>query len=215
VEFTKVAESFPQFDTVYHWRGDAYRNLKRFAEAESDYSRALELSPKSSLFLIERANERAAQERHLDAILDASVALRLSKSDQQRAQILTARGSYSQQRGDTASSLADFIAAANLQPDNAANLNTAAWHLASSPYPQQRNASLALEWATRACALTKYENANYFDTLAAACAECGRFEQAVAVQQAALELVTDTNRPSFETRLELYRNNRTLSSSER
>ncbi|MFO0904165.1 MAG: tetratricopeptide repeat protein [Pirellulales bacterium] len=212
VEFGKVADAFPRFDKVYHWRGDAYRNLKRFAEAESDYTRALELSPKSSIYLLERAKVRAEQGRHADAIVDVSVALRLTKLDDMRAQLLTARAGFSQRRGDADSALADFVAAANLEPENAGYLNAAAWQLATSPSPERRNAALALEWATRACALTKYENPNYLDTLAAVCAENEQFEQAVALQQTAIELASEAARPAMASRLEMYREKRPLSS---
>ena len=46
---------------------------------------------------------------------------------------------------------------------------------------------------------------SYLDTLAAAHAECGEFEQAVRWQERAIEVVTPEARGEYETRLALYR----------
>ena len=59
--------------------------------------------------------------------------------------------------------------------------------------------------ATRACELTEWQNSDYLETLAAACAEAGDFDAAVKWQAKAnaLHFIPEA-RASGETRLKLY-----------
>jgi len=65
--------------------------------------------------------------------------------------------------------------------------NALAWILATSPQDSLRNATRAKELALTACELTRYRNPNIVDTLAAAHAEAGEFEDAVRLQKQAIE----------------------------
>jgi tetratricopeptide (TPR) repeat protein len=57
--------------------------------------------------------------------------------------------------------------------------NRRAWQLATAPDPQARNGPLAARLAEQACEATDSQRAKYLDTLAAAYAEAGRFDDAV------------------------------------
>ena len=60
--------------------------------------------------------------------------------------------------------------------------------------------------ATRACELTQWKNANDLDTLAAAYAEVGEFDEAVEWQEKAIQLTTDAERKQkHQDRLKLYK----------
>jgi tetratricopeptide (TPR) repeat protein len=87
-------------------------------------------------------------------------------------------------------------------------LNGIAWLLATSPRADLRNGTKAIEYATRACELTKWKNANIIDTLAAAYAEVGDFDSAVKWQKEAINLLTEKEpsnwQAEFEERLKLY-----------
>ena len=65
--------------------------------------------------------------------------------------------------------------------------NALAWILATSPQDTLRNAPRAKELALTACELTRYQDPNIVDTLAAAHAEAGEFADAVRLQKQALE----------------------------
>ena len=79
-----------------------------------------------------------------------------------------------------------YRAALQLQPDLANALNNLAWLLCASPDLQLRNGEEAVQLASRACALTLTNDAVKIETLANACAEAGRFDEAIAwAQQAA------------------------------
>jgi tetratricopeptide (TPR) repeat protein len=66
-------------------------------------------------------------------------------------------------------------------------LNAAAWVLATSRDSQLRSPKLALELSKQACELTSSRNAMFLDTLAAAYAASGNFDQAVETQKQALK----------------------------
>jgi tetratricopeptide (TPR) repeat protein len=94
------------------------------------------------------------------------------------------------------------------QPDFPGLANGLAWILATSPTDSQRNGEEALRLAEKACKLTNNRQHMYVDTLAAAYAELGRFDEAVKTMQQAIELVKQTddkeNLAAYEERLKLY-----------
>ncbi len=70
-------------------------------------------------------------------------------------------------------------------------LNRLAWTLATDPQPALRDGRLALELARRACELTDWREPNLTDTLAAAHAELGQWDEAERVQRQAVELARE------------------------
>jgi hypothetical protein len=61
-----------------------------------------------------------------------------------------------------------------------------------------------VELATRACERSAWVEANILDTLAAAYAECGKFDEAVKWQREAVKLARDKEREELRSRLELF-----------
>jgi tetratricopeptide (TPR) repeat protein len=93
-------------------------------------------------------------------------------------------------------------------PDFAGLANGLAWILATSPTDSQRNGEEALRLAEKACQLTQNKEHTYVDTLAAAYAELGRFDEAIKTQQEAIQLAQQAEQPEnvaeYEKRLKLY-----------
>jgi tetratricopeptide (TPR) repeat protein len=71
-------------------------------------------------------------------------------------------------------------------------LNNLAWRLATSPDPKVRDGTRAVELARRACELTHYQKTIYLGTLAAAHAEAGRFDDAIATAQKACAIASES-----------------------
>ena len=83
--------------------------------------------------------------------------------------------------------------------------NQMAWIRATAPDPDVRNGRQAKECATRACELSEWQEPGFLDTLAAACAECGEFDDAVRWQEKAIELAPEAAADEFRVRADLYR----------
>jgi serine/threonine-protein kinase len=99
----------------------------------------------------------------------------------------------------------DHMEALKRDPRSAPTFNQLAWIWATCPDPDVRNGRQAHGCATRACELTEWSEPSFLDTLAAACAECGEFDDAIKWQEKAIGLLTDEERRAdFRTRLDLY-----------
>ena len=86
-----------------------------------------------------------------------------------------------------------------------------AWVLATSPENKYRDGPRAVQLAEFACKATGYKSPPLLDTLAAAYAEVGQFEQAIRITLQAIELVRSNPKAStatLESRLKLYREGR-------
>jgi len=83
--------------------------------------------------------------------------------------------------------------------------NALAWILATNPYSEVRNGLEAVRYAKQAASGSKWKAHIILDTLAAAYAECGQFDQAVSTEQQAMALVKDgPATPDYAARLKLY-----------
>jgi tetratricopeptide (TPR) repeat protein len=102
----------------------------------------------------------------------------------------------------------NFLRALETRPDDLFLLNRAGWLLATSTDPQVRNGPRAVDLASHATRLTNGQDVVSLDTLAAAYAEVGRFQEAVATATEATRLARLQNRDilsEIEARLALYR----------
>jgi choline-sulfatase len=80
-------------------------------------------------------------------------------------------------------------------PELASNLNNYAWALATLPADDLRDGPRAVEVARAALAASGADDPGMLDTLAAALAESGEFDEAVRVQSGALELLEAARAP--------------------
>ncbi len=94
--------------------------------------------------------------------------------------------------------------------DQPATLQAAAWILATHPNPGERDPNVALELAKKARVLTKGTDAGVLDSLAAAYAAAGLFDEAVMTAEEAIAQAAE--RPALaekiQARLALYRQGR-------
>jgi hypothetical protein len=84
--------------------------------------------------------------------------------------------------------------------------NALAWIEATAPEASLRDGRKAVTDATKACELTKWKRGSWIDTLAAAYAESGDFQQAVKYEKLALRTgdPTDPEQKEMRARLALY-----------
>jgi tetratricopeptide (TPR) repeat protein len=100
---------------------------------------------------------------------------------------------------------ADLREAEGLAPQDSRALNSLAWLRATSPEDSLRDGNTAVSEARRACELTKWKNKYFIDTLAAAYAEVGDFDQAISYEEKAIRGLSGELRKEDEAHLALYR----------
>jgi len=89
---------------------------------------------------------------------------------------------------DPAEAIRQYREALALQPDRADALNNLAWILATDSHPENRDGIEAVKLSTRACQATHEQQPVPLGTFAAACAETGSFDDAIAAAQKAHDL---------------------------
>jgi protein O-mannosyl-transferase len=113
------------------------------------------------------------------------------------------------QTGQVDEAISHYQRALQIKPDYTEALNNLAWLRAAFPDEHIRNGAQAVQYAERACELTHYRETMVVGTLAAAYAEAGRFDEAVATAQKACALATESGQPELlrknQELLELYR----------
>ncbi len=154
-------------------------------DAFAAISQATRLQPNDAMAHNYLGNVLAQQGRTAEAVAEFENALRL-KPDFALAHNNLAVNC--KKLGRTADAIAHYREALRWDPDFLDSLNNLAWALATVPDSQFRNGADAIVLAARACELTRYQKPMPLATFAAACAEQGRYRDAIAYAERALQL---------------------------
>jgi Flp pilus assembly protein TadD/peroxiredoxin len=117
-----------------------------------------------------------------------------------------------QRQGNAAGALAQYRRMLELRPGEAAAANNLAWILATRPEATMDDAQEAVQHALRLCEATRYQLPSAVDTLAATYAAAGRFVEAVATAEKAIDLASAAGQQELAAkirgRLRLYQGKR-------
>ncbi|MEN8151771.1 MAG: tetratricopeptide repeat protein [Planctomycetota bacterium] len=176
----------------------------RTAESLESLGRCLALDPRFAPAWSVRAGIHVREGRHEEAERDIEQALTLRPDHpgdlHNRAVVRTALGRYDQ-------AIRDYEAVLRRDPESGGTWSNLAWVLATAPDPRVRDGKRAVRCARRA--LRQARTPAWLDTLAAALAETGDFERAIAVQEEACD-ASDLTNTRFHRRLDGYRHGRTV-----
>lgn len=189
---------------AYAWNnaGLARRAKGDYDKAVENLTRAIELDPQYANAYDSRARVWTDKRDYDRALADYGRALEL---DPQLADLYIGRAAVWEAKGEYAKALADLAKAEQIDANDAEPHNGRAWLLATCPDDQVRDGQQAVAEAQKACELTQWKDFNCIDTLAAAYAETGDFENAVTYVERAIEQAPDDKKAGYQERLEQYR----------
>ncbi len=114
-----------------------------------------------------------------------------------------------EQRGKATEAIGHYEEALRLKPDFLLALNNLSWIRATSAVSKLRDGAEAVRLAENACQFTKHKQSALLDTLAAAYAEAGKFQEAVATAEEGIALAKAGGKSALvaeiQARVELYR----------
>ena len=169
----------------YTNRGGVWMVKGKISNALADFDTAIKLNPKDTTALNNRADIWLMKRQPDKALLDLNEAIRL---DPAYALAFVTRGRVWWQKKQYGEALADFNAAILHNPNNAGAYDRLAWILATCPEAKYRDGRKAVESAMRACEITSWSDRRYFESLAAAYAEVGDFNEAAKWQKKVLQV---------------------------
>ena len=153
-----------------------------------------------------RGSFQITQQHYAEAAASLSEALRL-KPDDAETHYFLAEALNNQNK--TVEAIRQYREAVRFDPNSTDSMNDLAWILATSDDSRIRNGDEAVKFGERACELTHYRETIMVGTLAAAYAEAGRFDEAIAMAQKACTLASESGKPELLQRnqelMELYR----------
>ena len=182
----------------------AYRAKGEFDKSIRSWDAYMRLNPTNDAAYKNRASVYGAIGRYDEAIKDWNEGLRLNPDDS-TAFAMRAFVYFKTSQFDKADH--DAIEAVRLGPTNGAALNNFAWFRATCPVGSFRNGKEAVEAATKACVLANWTRWEWIDTLAAAFAETGNFDQAVSYEKKAMGMdgVSKSEHKNMQHYLLLYK----------
>lgn len=204
-DLTESLRFDPESALTFLARATVRLDRKQYTQALADCDGVIHLAPTNARAHSLRGLCRQGLDDLAGAAADFTEAIRLAPTTplfyNLRAGVLYREGQY-------ARAVQDHLEALKRDPRSASTFNQMAWIRATAPDPDVRNGRQAKECATRACELSEWQEPGFLDTLAAACAECGEFDDAVRWQEKAIGLAGESAVDEFGARAELYRRGR-------
>lgn len=201
-DFDRALELAPKDASALVHRAMLSLDENNLASAKTDVETLLEVDPSSADGFDCRGLIKLRENKLDEALADFSKAIEIFP---QFSGAFLNRGTVQYAKRDYEAALKDYASAQQYDPNNIRAFNDAAWLLATCPVETIRNPKLAVQLAEQATALSDVPVGNFLDTLAAAYAADGRFDDAVQAAERALKVMPEEEKPGTTARLEKYR----------
>lgn len=202
-DFQEVIRLNPKHTNAYFNLGELYYENGEYSPAIEVYNQAVQLDPRDGAIRNSRGHAYYRQGSYEQAFADYTEAMRL---DPQNAAAYTNRGDAYADLGQYDRAANDYRAALRIDPELGRAYQSAAWLMATCPNPQFRDPERAVLAAQKAIELDG-EDFRYLDTLAAAYANQGDFQQAQETMTRALADAPEAFHEDYQARLEAYQQN--------
>jgi tetratricopeptide (TPR) repeat protein len=182
---TEVLRIDPDRQNAYVLRGGSFTRLGKNEQGIADLNEAIRLKPEDA----NAYNWRGIAHKNLGN-LDAALAdyNRVLENTPNAFGTYFNRALLFKSKGDFASVVANYALALQFNPNYANACNNLASLWSTCPDEKFRDGPKALEFASKACELSKWANCLHLFTLGGAYAEVGQFDQAVHWAKKSLEL---------------------------
>lgn len=193
--FDEAVKYNPDYPEAQSNLGQILAMQGKFDEAEPRFLAALKLQPNDAEAHQRYATLLLRQGRIPEGLAQMRMALDYSASPKIETRLRYA--SLLHQSGDLASAIAQYRAVLAVEPNSVEALNNLAWILATSSDDKIRNGAEAVQLAERASRLPPAKGMCVPGTLAAAYAEAGRFQDAIATAEQAVKAETAAGETQF------------------
>jgi len=200
-DICKVIEINPQFAKAFSNRATLYVQAGEFDKAIAEYETALRLDPVLLPALVGHGRVCHMVGRLEEALESFNAAV---AQEGENAEVVCSRADLLVDLGRYSDALEDYARAIDLDSKFEHAYRNGAWLLATCPDDSIRDADGALKGARAALDCGYGERHAALDTLAAALANAGRFEEAVHTIQQAIEIAPEEARPAYQARQQLY-----------
>jgi tetratricopeptide (TPR) repeat protein len=200
-EYSRELISNPDSAMAYYHRAAAYSHKSRYDMTVSDYDKAIdidpkfaegfynlgtiyteqgqiEISPKLAEAFYNRGNIHYGKGNYDMAVSDYTKAIEVHPRN---TMVYINRGDAYREKGLCKEAILDFTKAIEMNPDDAHAYNEKSWILATCADDRYRDGEKAVALAKKAIDISS--KPLYMNTLGAAYAEAGKFENAIATQE--------------------------------